>query len=230
MKKTLKFLKSVVLVLVIVCIACLIAGYASQFFPNSESTDTPTARATNTPISTNTVKPSATATLAPTTAPTEAPTPIAQIIYADDEGIQEYFALYNTLHPESPITASMLTKYYHHGQIHDDQVKFMLDGIEILVSNESGMFSRDGHEISIYVDNPDSNNDRIKQLFFMFMRIFDQSLSDATLENTWKRLTTSGSSNIEKIGNIECLANISLINNAVGYMKIEGTIPNPNSK
>lgn len=238
MKKTLRFLKSVVLVLVFVCVACLIAGYASNFFSNSNDAPSSSVGATTSPVLQKTAKPTTTATLNPTAIPTEVPTPtptveptpVAQIIYADDEGIQEYLALYNALHPEVPVTSKMLTKYYHHGRDHDDQVKFMLDGVEILVTNESGIFSREGYEISIFIDNPDKDNGRIKELFFMFMKIFDQSLADATLESTWGRLTDSGSSNNEEVADIECMTNVGISDRVVEYMKIEGTIPNPNSK
>ena len=53
------------------------------------------------------------------------------------------------------------------------------------------------------------------------MRVYDNTLTDTTLEDCWVQQTESGS-NMDDFGEIECYTTTSLSNNLVEFTKIDG--------
>lgn len=157
-----------------------------------------------------------------TEAPTEETDPI---IYADNDGIQAFLTVYNKMYPDEAITSDMLTKYYHHGKEHDGQVKLTIDGYSVIISGSSSYFTSDVHKVSVNIDNNTDNNDGIKALFFKIMRVFDNTLTDETLEDYWTQQTDNGSTNIDKFGNIECWTSAGIDNHVAEYTQITGEVP-----
>ena len=145
------------------------------------------------------------------------------IIYKEDKGIQAFLTAYNKLYPDNAITADMVTMYYHHGRNHEDQVQFYINEYEITVSNDS-FYSSNSYDISVFFRNHSDNNDGVKELFFTFMRVFDNSLSDETLESYWILQTNDGSSNWDTFGEIYSSTNVNPWKKLVEYTKIEGQI------
>ena len=144
-----------------------------------------------------------------------------EIIYEDNESIQKFITKYNKMYPDSPIKKDMITKYHHHGRDHDDQIKFYLDGYSITLSDTTGYFSSSGYEASVYIDNKGDSNDGIKALFFKFMRVYDDTLSDDTLEQYWAQQTESYSNN-DTFNGIECYTVAGENNHIARYTKIDG--------
>lgn len=142
-------------------------------------------------------------------------------IYEDNESIQKFITVYNKLYPDATITKDMLTKYHHHGSTHDDQVKFYIGDYEILLSDTTGYFSSDGYKASVYIDNIGNSNDGIKALFFKFMRVYDSTLTDETLDEYWSQQIDS-SSNIDDFGEVECYTTAGIDNHIVQFTKLDG--------
>lgn len=141
------------------------------------------------------------------------------VIYEDDAAIQNYLTKFNALYPETEITSGMLTKYYHHGSEHDDQVTFSLNDFSVLLS---GGWSDD--KASIYIDNIYESNDGIKPLYEAFTRAFDTDVTQEALDDCWTKIVDGASATSEELNDIDFTFSLSLDDNIIEYIKIEGTI------
>ena len=101
--------------------------------------------------------------------------------YEDDEAINLFLNNYNKANLEYPITKENITKYYHHGREHNDQIKTQIDGFEIIISN-----SAFGIEVSIKDLN--ATIKEYKTMFARFAKVSDLSLTDDELNEYWEHL------------------------------------------
>ena len=147
----------------------------------------------------------------------------SEIIYEDDNGIQKFISIFNSLYPDNVITSDMISKY-NRGSVHDDKVILYINNHEISITNDSWIFSGTNYDMSVFIRHSKSdNNDEIKELFFMFMRVFDNALTDEVLEDYWSKQSDSNHySNINTYDDIECQSTV--FRNLVEYIKIEGHI------
>lgn len=98
------------------------------------------------------------------------------VYYEYDETINKYVTLYNDLYPDNKITSEMLSIFHHHGSDHKDQAKLILDDLSITIS--SGW----DEKISIYIENSSDDNVIIKNLVKRFVKVFDNSIKDETVD------------------------------------------------
>ena len=133
--------------------------------------------------------------------PDSTPTPTAIIeekelveIYKDNEIINEFLNKFNEANSDYQITSDMLTKYYHHGSEHDDQIKFTLDDVPILITSS-------GFGIEIIIDNPTyENEDELKRISYLFIKAYNQEINNDTFEVDWSKFKNSLTLDYEKDG------------------------------
>lgn len=146
-----------------------------------------------------------------------------EVIYGDDNGINEFIKKYNQLYSENPITSEKISKAHIGGSDRDDVIDILLNNSQIRISNEYE--TRNQYKIGVYIDNlKKENNDNVKEMFFTFMKVFDSTLSDEKLETYWTLQTDDGSSNNNRFGEIESYTMREIDTDKVDYTKIEGYI------
>lgn len=145
---------------------------------------------------------------------------IINTIYADNENINAFLLEYNSQYPDSIITSDMLTKYYHHGTEHDNQVTFLVDNVSIILSSENSFSAK----TSIYFDNDDPTNENAKNLFMRFVKVYSPELTEDDLVVLWNEIIANGSLYDDSKNNIEFQLSKSPANNAIDYLKITGYI------
>lgn len=146
-----------------------------------------------------------------------------EVIYGDDNGINEFIKKYNKLYSENPITSEKISKAHIGGSDRDDAIDVLLNNSQIRISNEYE--TRNQYKIGVYIDNmKKENNDNVKEMFFTFMKVFDSTLSEKKLEIYWTLQTDDGSSNNNRFGEIESYTMREIDTDKVEYTKIEGYI------
>ena len=122
--------------------------------------------------------------------------------YEDDETINKYIVVFNNINPNNKITSDMLSGYYHHGSEHKDQVKLVLDGLDVIIS------ANYKDSISINIDNPNKDNDAIKALILKVVKVFNPS---TTAEQINQYVDSQGAtSDINTYENVEYWTNKSV--------------------
>ena len=135
------------------------------------------------------------------------------VYYADDEKINQYVNLFNRCNPDYPITSSDLQKYYHHGREHDDQIRFLRDDFEIIISG--------GYKTKVYIGYiplVHHSNDEFRTMFIRFAKPYNPNLDNADLKNYWDQTLTSSTHKAEFD---EFEVSINFIRNQVEYLSIE---------
>lgn len=106
-----------------------------------------------------------------------------EIIYENDEKINRYINRFNTANPENKITKELAQTYYHHGQDHDDQIKFSRDGFEVVLTN--------GYPFKVVIRGEHTKtNDDYKSVFIKYARGYAPEITDETLDSYWEKLLT----------------------------------------
>ena len=137
-------------------------------------------------------------------------------IYEDDDTINKYIVLFNSMNPDNRITADMLSVYYHHGSEHKDQVKLTLEDLPIIIT------ANYKDSISINIDNLNDDNIVIKSLIQKFVKVFNSSI---TAENIDQYIDSQGAgSNIDTYDNIEYWTNKDANGKRIEYIKITGKL------
>lgn len=152
------------------------------------------------------------ATEAATQEVTENNTPV---YYEDDDIINLYVVRFNECNPDHLISTNELKKYYHHGREHDDQVKFIRDDFEIIISG--------GYKAEVYVGSISSSShtsDDYGAMFVRFAKVFNPELSDDVLEGYWKKVLDNTSSVID-FEDFECQKSPAP---NINYFKLSGKI------
>lgn len=108
------------------------------------------------------------------------------VIYADNDKINAFIIAYNETYPEDAITSDNISKYYHHGREHDNQIKTQIAGYPVIISGE-GITKT--FNASVYWDNPtpagaQANHD----LFCRIEHILSPNLTDSEIEARWEEL------------------------------------------
>lgn len=129
--------------------------------------------------------------LNPTDSPEESSIPV---IYEDDSAINQFLVAYNELYPEDIITANEISKSYHHGQEHDDQITTEFAGFPVTISSEG---SSRQFNVSVYWDNPTPGNaDSNKKLFSIIEHVFNPELTDAQIDALWQDILDNATHNV----------------------------------
>ena len=121
-------------------------------------------------------------------------------IYEYDAKINSYIVGFNAANPDNKITQDLAQRYYHHGREHDDQVKFIRDGFEVVLTN--------GYPFQVVIqgERTKTEND-YKQVFFAYARGFTPEITDEKLDDYWGKLLTASSNNV-KFDEFECTLKI----------------------
>lgn len=156
---------------------------------------------------------------------TEAPTPTIEetvvdspVYYEDDENINLYITRFNECNSDYLINADDLQKYYHHGQEHDDQVKFIRDDYEIVITG--GYL---GNKVEVYIGYTASSshsNDEYGTMFIRFAKAFNSELTSDVLEGYWQQVVDNSSSIID-FDDFECQKSPG---EKITYFKLSGDI------
>ena len=157
--------------------------------------------------------------LNPSASPEESLTPV---IYEDDSAINHFIVAYNELYPEDMITADEISKYYHHGQEHDDQITTKIAGFPVTISSEG---SSRQFNVSVFWDNPTPGNaDSNKRLFSIIEHVFNSELTDAQIDELWQDILDNSTHSISWDDGTEFDAgtNISDIPGNFEYAKMYG--------
>lgn len=136
--------------------------------------------------------------------------------YEDDETINKYIVLFNSINPNNKITSDMLSVYYHHGSEHKDQVKLVLDGLDVIIS------AKYKDTISINIDNPNKDNDAIKTLILKVVKVFNP-FTTAEQINQYVD-SQEAASDINTYENVEYWTNKDVDGNRIEYIKITGKL------
>ena len=136
--------------------------------------------------------------------------------YEDDETINRYIVLFNNINPNNKITSDMLSVYYHHGSEHKDQVKLVLDGLDVIIS------ANYKDSISINIDNPNKDNDAIKALILQVVKVFNPY---TTAEHINQYVDSQGvTSDINTYENVEYWTSKGVDGKRIAYIKITGKL------
>ncbi|MBQ3135177.1 MAG: hypothetical protein IJB75_05145 [Oscillospiraceae bacterium] len=147
---------------------------------------------------------------------------LEKVIYADDETIQSFLTKYNTLYPNEEITPAMITKDYHHGTTHDDQVVLSNEDFSLTISSTYVSGGDDG--ISVFIDNVKKlPSDTCKNAVFHFLQVYGSEITEADFDAYWSELTDTSYSSLEKYEGIEFNLSYGL-NGVIGYVKITGPV------
>ena len=137
-------------------------------------------------------------------------------IYKDDETINKYIVLFNSINPDNKITTDMLSVYYHHGSEHKDQVTLVLDNLPVIIT------ANYKDSISVNIDNSNKDNIVIKSLIEKFVKVFDSSITSEKID---KYLDSKGaSSSINTYENVEYWMNKDANGERIEYIKITGKL------
>jgi len=142
-------------------------------------------------------------------------------IYEFDDTIDGFLKKYNRMY-SNKITSEMVSKYYHHGSEHDNQIKISNEDFEIIISSTYVNGGNKG--ISVFIDNiKNLSNDDFKNIYKHYTKIYNEDISDEKLEQYWNELIDTSYYSSKKYDNIEFNLGYSK-NDIVGYMKITGEI------
>lgn len=145
-----------------------------------------------------------------------------EIIYESDKGIQKFLILYNKLFSDNKISKDMLTKYNHHGSEHDNQAKFILEGNEIVLSDNYLLDNQ--YNIDIVINNDMNDENVVKEITLKFAKVFNENLSSEKFDEFWDKMRSSGSPNNDELDGIEFILYKNPNTNELEYLSIEGKI------
>ncbi len=121
----------------------------------------------------------------------------------------------------------MISPYYHHSNYHKEQVKILINNIEVTLTSDVY-----NNKISIFIDNAknsvnisNSSDEEILQLAVLFSRVLKQSLSKEDFEEYFNKQKESNSSISEYYG-IEYQISKNINTNIVEYIKISSKLDN----
>ena len=108
----------------------------------------------------------------------------SQIIYSDNMNINSFILAYNNAYPDDAKGTNDLSKYYHHGREHDDQVITTINGVRVIISSE---MSHKLYNVSVYWDNPTKNKPEGNiEMFHIIMHVFAPSLTEEQITDRWQ--------------------------------------------
>lgn len=114
-----------------------------------------------------------------------------EIIYPDNKVVNLFLVKFNQLYPDEALHEGDFFKYSHHGKTEDERIIFYEEKHEILVSGPGGLFAKDDdYTVKVMIEyrpKVDSTEEDFKAAFFKYARVFNQELSDETLEEYWKK-------------------------------------------
>lgn len=113
-----------------------------------------------------------------------------EIIYELNDGINEYINHFNTANPDTPITSEMAQPYHHHGSDHENQIKFIDDKFEIVITG--------GTEVYIgYMPSTAYTNDEYKEMFKKYLKGFELGLDDSQIDSDWETIMNDLTHNVD---------------------------------
>lgn len=153
-----------------------------------------------------------------TTTPTAEP---EEIIYEYNETIQQYLTKHNKIYSDSKITPNMVSKDYHHGREHDDQVNISTwSGVTISHTYVNG--AENG--IQVFIDNPGnrSTNDELKEIFVHYIRVYDGEITQEKIDEYWNQISASEYTNYFDIDDFEFAVSNGI--SALSYVSIKSEV------
>ena len=142
-------------------------------------------------------------------------------IYEFDTTIDSFLKKYNKIYSDK-ITSEMVSKYYHHGREHDDQIKVLNENFEITISSTYVNGANKG--ISVFIDNiKNLSNEEVKSIYKHYTKVYNENFNDEKLEEYWKELAGTSYSSLEEYDDIEFYL-VFGTNDIVDYIKITGEI------
>lgn len=143
---------------------------------------------------------------------------VLQTIYQDDEKINLFVNRFNTLNPDFVLTEEDMTKYYHHGREHDDQVKFFRNDYQIVITGGKIV-----SKTSVSVSNSSlvkHTTEEFEVMFIRFAKVYAPDLTDTQLKEYWVEIVEDLSS-VTEFEEFECTkSNVS----GFEYFKLEGKV------
>lgn len=142
-------------------------------------------------------------------------------IYEFDDTIDSFLKKYNEIYSDK-ITSEMVSKYYHHGREHDDQIKVLNEDFEITISSTYVNGANKG--ISVFIDNiKNLSNEEFKNIYKHYTKVYNENFSDEKLEEYWNELAGTSYSSLEEYDDIEFYL-VYGTHDIVDYIKITGEI------
>lgn len=141
--------------------------------------------------------------------------------YEFDDTIDSFLKKYNEIYSDK-ITSEMVSKYYHHGREHDNQIKVLNEDFEITISSTYVNGGNKG--ISVLIDNiKNLSNEEFKNIYKHYTKVYNENFSDEKLEEYWNELAGTSYSSMEKYDDIEFYL-VYGTHDIVDYMEITGEI------
>lgn len=199
-------MKRISIIFLSITILFLVASCAKEDIDSNTTTENISIE------STTTIKTTESITTITETEPSTKPT-----IYEYDDVINDFLNKYNELYPKAKITSKMITKDYHHGREHDNQIILdICDDVGITISSTYVNGGEDG--ISVFIDiynHSDMSN--VKEMYMLFTKVFIPNVSEDKLESNWSVFENAYYSETTEIDNVEFMF-------AKGsYLEIEGS-------
>lgn len=113
-----------------------------------------------------------------------------EIIYELNDDINRYINYFNEANPDTPITSEMAQPYNHHGSDHKNQIKFIDNKFEIVIT--------DGKEVYIgYMPSTSYTNDEYKEMYKKYLKGFALGLSDSDMDADWDTIMNDLTHNVK---------------------------------
>ena len=108
-------------------------------------------------------------------------------IYPENDRINAFLNTYNEVNPEDIITSDMGHSYYHHNQVHENQLLIdNKEGFEIII-NYKGTYG-----IEVILAHAEKfqymTEEEYKDQFFKYIRCYNTSITDEELDDYWAQL------------------------------------------
>lgn len=133
-----------------------------------------------------------------------------ETIYELNDGINRFINYFNKANPDEPITKEMAQPYHHHGQDHEEQIKYYIDDYEIVITGGA----------SFYIGNnagKPHTNDEYEDMFKKYMQGFNLGISNDQLDADWDTILDDLTHNVA-FDHYEVDAYVH--NDKVEYMKV----------
>lgn len=142
-------------------------------------------------------------------------TQVADIIYELNDDINSFVIKFNEANPNEQITKDMCQPYYHHGQDHNDQIKYTVDDFEVVISG--GAYSSSINFYIGYTPGDNHTNDDYKEMFRKYIKGFDLGFDDAQIDSDWNMIMDDLTHNV-RFDKYE--ADVYMVNDNIQYMKV----------
>lgn len=139
----------------------------------------------------------------------------ADMIYELNDDINIFVNNYNKANPDEPITKEMCKPYHHHGQDHNDQIRYTVNDFEVVISG--GVYSSSINFYIGYTPGDSHTNDDYKEMFKKYIKGFDLGIDDAQIDADWDAVMNDLTNNV-RFDSYE--VDVNMFNDNIEYMKV----------